>query len=325
MKSLIYKNKNTLKIIDKNNPIPILTNENQVLIKVLYGGICGSDLKILKGEHARAKPGIILGHEIIGEIVKMNKKSEFKIGDKVAINPIIQCNNCCYCKQKKYNLCNNIKVLGADTNGGFTEYLRTSIDKLHRIDSNNLKEMTLVEPLAVAINTINRSCITSDLNTLIFGGGTIGLLIGQLLLNRDCEVTLSEPYEYRAKIGSELGFIKLKNKSNQKFDLIYDTTGNPKVMSKAFNMIKKNGEINIVGINNEPSNIEFEKVVYSQIDIKGSFLYSAEDIEEAIKLIMDNKINVSPIITDVISINEYHKAFKIAKNKNKSIKVLLEI
>jgi len=334
VKSLIYYNPGEVRVVER--PIPQI-REGEVLIRVKYGGICGSDIKIMKGHHDRAVPGVILGHEFVGEIAEIKGNyHDIKVGDAVIVEPLVHCHTCYYCKTGKYNLCNEIGVLGTDLDGGFAEYVKIARDKVFKIYPEKMKKMALVEPLAVAVNAVNNCYVGSEILAVVLGGGTIGLLMAQLLRKRGARVIISEINDYRIKKAGTLGFTvfnplkddlekEVRKLDKNGADLVIDAVGHPSVTDVAFRLVKKNGVINIIGISSEKFLLDLKSVVYSQLNIRGSFIYTFKDFLTARKLIDKDIIEVVPLISHIFPLNEAEKGFEVMKTGEDCLKVLLRI
>jgi len=135
--------------------------------------------------------------------------SNLSIGDKVVVEPLINCHRCDYCKVGKYKLCNKIGLYGIDKNGAFAEYVKVLSDKVIPLSpSTDLKKMTLVEPLAVVVNAVSKSNIKLGDTVAVLGAGTIGLLVAQVVRDAGAaKIIVSEINELRLKRAKKLGFI----------------------------------------------------------------------------------------------------------------------
>ncbi len=162
-------------------PIPRI-NDSEVLIKVGYAGICGSDQHIFSGEfHPRTKTPMIPGHEFAGTIVETGRKvKNYKTGDRVAVDPIIPCGKCAACELQHYPACTTLKLLGVDINGGFAEYVAADESMLYRIGPEiSDRHAALVEVLSIGFHAINRAGLKRGDTAAIFGSGRIGHCIAQ--------------------------------------------------------------------------------------------------------------------------------------------------
>jgi len=154
MKAAIVSKYNKIGI--KEIPKPKIQNE-EVLIKVKFASICGSDIHLFKGELSTAKIPVVLGHEICGEIAEISSKANthLKINDTVVVQPYISCEKCEMCSQGKNNTCENLKIFGINEQGGFAEYVKAPINRVHRFPKEIDPRLgALAEPLAVAVHDV---------------------------------------------------------------------------------------------------------------------------------------------------------------------------
>ena len=143
-------------------------NFDEILVRVMYAGVCGTDIHSFLGENRFIKNyPIVLGHEFIGEIIKLgNKKSRFKIGDIVTSEPFYVCNKCEYCKRGDYNLCENLVFM----EGAFSYYVIVKEQMTYKIPKNiDLPHAVFIEPLSVALHAMKISKIREGQSILIFG------------------------------------------------------------------------------------------------------------------------------------------------------------
>ena len=129
MKAAVLKNWFDLELTDIPMPVP---NEHEALIKVRYGGVCGSDMTVYRGKHMTATTPTVLCHEILGNIVTLPEGYDgpFKVGQRVLMNPVISCGHCAACRRGLGHVCENLKLLGIHVDGGFAEYTKVGVDKL---------------------------------------------------------------------------------------------------------------------------------------------------------------------------------------------------
>ncbi|MEM1725108.1 MAG: alcohol dehydrogenase catalytic domain-containing protein, partial [Thermoplasmata archaeon] len=238
-------------------------DDDEVLIKVSYCGICGSDITAFKtGNYV---PGIIIGHEFSGIVIKKGKNvNNVNEGDKVVGLSLIPCGKCEYCLSGKPNLCKNALMTGITINGAFAEYVKLPKDAVLKIDNKlNAIEATLVEPLAIVLHAINISSFKPGKSILIQGAGPIGLLtLGMMKISGASKIFLSEISDKRIEVArnlsSDVYFIN-PSKSNifsfieketdgEGVDIIFDTTGSPTAIKSNYTLVKRGGEIVILGI-----------------------------------------------------------------------------
>lgn len=162
---------------------------NEVLVKVMACSICGSDVSYYYGHSplgtANGKGPLYLGHEMSGVVVEVGelpaKAGLFKVGDRVAVNPVQQCNACEFCMRGEFNVCPHSEVIGVSVNGGFAEYVKVKYTHVYKIPDNvKFEHAAMTEPLACAANAIKRLDIHLGQDVVIFGPGPIGLMMVEL-------------------------------------------------------------------------------------------------------------------------------------------------
>ncbi|MEM0150792.1 MAG: alcohol dehydrogenase catalytic domain-containing protein [Thermoplasmata archaeon] len=315
-------------------------DDDEVLIKVSYCGICGSDITAFKtGNYV---PGIIIGHEFSGIVIKKGKNvNNVNEGDKVVGLSLIPCGKCEYCLSGKPNLCKNALMTGITINGAFAEYVKLPKDAVLKIDNKlNAIEATLVEPLAIVLHAINISSFKPGKSILIQGAGPIGLLtLGMMKISGASKIFLSEISDKRIEVArnlsSDVYFIN-PSKSNifsfieketdgEGVDIIFDTTGSPTAIKSNYTLVKRGGEIVILGIPELPVESDIFTLVMNEITIKGSF-EGVNEFKDAIDFISQRKVNFSSIITSIIPIEKIvEDGFKKLLEMPKEGKIVIKI
>lgn len=165
----------TFKIVLEDVPIPEV-GDDQVLIEMKRVGICGSDIQVYHGRHKYMKFPVVQGHEGSGIICKTGRHvAGFTVGDRVTVQPQVFCGECAACKSGHYNVCQQLKVYGVNTNGMAVEYFLTEASKVLKIgDEMSFDEGALVEPAAVAVGAVRRSGNLQAKHVLVVGAGPIG-------------------------------------------------------------------------------------------------------------------------------------------------------
>jgi L-iditol 2-dehydrogenase len=311
-------------------------SEDEILIKVIYAGVCGTDIHSYKGENRFIKSyPIILGHEFVGKIFSVGRNiSRFSVGQIVTAEPIITCNKCEYCKRGDYNLCTNLIYM----EGAFSEYVvEREQNTFHVPKSIRLENAIFIEPLAVAIHSIKMAGIKKGLSILVLGAGTIGQLIIQLarLYGAGYIIVLARSkLEFAKKNGanqtlnidiySELSEI-LKIIEKDSIDVVFDCISNSFSISISLEIIKKGGKIIIIGLSKSESTIDLLRVMIKELKIFGSSLYR-KNFPEAIRMIKNNQIKLDGFISKVFNFKNINNAFKkIIKEQNKNIKCIVKL
>jgi len=317
--------------------------DDEVLIKVMKIGICGSDIHVYHGKHPYTSYPVIQGHEFSGKVVKTGKKvKKIKEGDKVVVQPQVVCGECYPCKHGRYNVCDNLKVMGFQTEGAAKEYFKIEESKVLKIpESMNYDEGALVEPLTVACHALRRSGIElKDKNILILGAGTIGNLVAQVAKAKGAaKVMITDISKFRLNLAKECGIditldvskYDLKEEIVKEFgikkaDLILECVGSQVTINDAINNARKGSDIIVVGVYPEEVRVNIGFVQDRELRLIGTLMYKEEDYLDAIDLIANKKIKADKLITDYFEFKDYNLAYEhIEKRKDKAMKVMINL
>jgi len=303
MKALIYIEPFKVDIVNKDLRKP---NSDELIIKIYSCGVCGTDFHIFKGE-SFAKSNTILGHEFSGIIADNNNHLEFEIGDKVVVDPNIFCGKCSYCRNGKINFCENHKALGVTLDGGFAEYVIVPASQVYKISSDvPLEVASFAEPLSCCLRGIDKAEIKTGESVVILGGGTIGLLMLQLVrLKGASKIILIEPIEFKQKLAYKLGadFVfspddknlidAVRDVTSGGADCVIECVGRLEAVSLCMDLVKRGSKIILFGVPPINSKISFDlhKAFLYELSIGTSFL-NPFTFARAVDLLNNKKINV---------------------------------
>lgn len=310
---------------------------HEVLIKVAACGICGTDIHIFNGGEGSApvKPPIILGHEFSGEIIKAGSDvKSFKPGDHVSVDPNIYCGVCQYCRTGHKELCDDLRAVGINFNGGFAEFCAVDEKQLYKIpDDMDYNIGAMMEPVACCIHGVDIASVKTGDKALVIGGGAIGLIIMQLLKLSGAWVALSEPLNIRRDLALKLGadmvinphdedvMEQLNDKGIKGADIVFECVGTAKTSKQAIDAANKGGHVVIFGVSGveEEINIKPFEIYKKQLKISGSFINPDTNLR-AVRLLSDKKIDVKPLISHRYKIEDVKSAFE--NNDNTKIKTM---
>jgi L-iditol 2-dehydrogenase len=307
-------------IVFENVVIPDIKGD-EVLIKVIRIGICGSDIHVCHGKHPYTPYPVIQGHEFSGKVVKVGKNvKKIKEGDKVVVQPQVVCGECYPCKHGRYNVCDNLKVMGFQTEGCAKEYFKIEEAKVLKIpESMSYDEGALVEPLAVACHALRRSEIElKDKNIIILGAD-----ISEFRLNlaKECGIDIVldvSKYDLNEEIVKEFGA--------ERADLILECVGSQVTINDAINNARKGSDIIVVGVYPEEVRVNMGFVQDRELRLIGTLMYREEDYLDAIDLIATKKVKADKLITDYFEFKDYDLAYKhIEERKDKVLKVMIKL
>jgi len=319
-------------------PIPSL-EEGEALIRVGYAGVCGSDLTIYAGKHWRSRPPMIMGHEFAGEIVEVRATgTALKPGDRVAVEPLLSCGRCYACREGAYHVCQTLRLIGVDVDGGFAQYVKAPVERIYPIpDSMSMKQGALVEPTAVAVHDVHRSRLQLGDHAVVLGGGPIGLLVAQVArVVTQRPVELVEVSDWRLELARKMGFDPidpkrvdvveevLRRTDGKGADVLFDVAGAAATAAQLVALTRIHGQIIIVAMPKEFRPVDLAGFALKEIDLRGSRVYNFRDYETAIPLIAAGKIDVEGMVSHVIPLEQAKEALDLSMKGDASMKVLLK-
>lgn len=318
----------------KSVPVPNPSDE-EVLVKVVYASICGTDIGIYDWNPWAAshiKPPQVMGHEMVGEIVEINSKEEtkFKVGDLVSSETHIFCNNCYQCTVKNYHICENMELFGIGRDGAFAQYATIPVRTTWKNDpSIPTESMSVQEPLGNAVNVVTKAQV-KDKKVLVMGLGPTGLCAGMVAKAYGAkEIVGVNRREYRRKLAMEVGFDRVTDEISEDeygtFDAVLEMSGNRMGIQIALDAARIGGKIVAFGIPKENINIDWGKyMINKELTIESVFGRMIWDTwKDTTKLLVDKKVDLSKIITHRFKMEEFEKAMEVMKS-GECGKILLE-
>ena len=305
--------------------------EKDVLIKVAYAGICGSDLHIYKKGMFIQNIPETMGHEFSGTVIKTGSKvHSLQAGDRVTANPMVTCGNCIACRTERRGSCETLGFIGEVRPGCFAEYIALPQEDVIKAPPDiNLKKLALAEPLAVALNICRQAKPAPTDKVLIVGPGPIGLLTA-LVLKNVCGLenpTILGRSPARLSIAKALGMKTTTQLGDDSyFDLIIEAAGNETALSTAVAHALPGGKICVVSIFEDDFIFDINTIVAKQLSIIGCNVYETRHIQESTKLLADGIIDPSPLVTDTYDLADCREAFAALCSKDKkACKILFQM
>lgn len=302
------------KIIVKNVEDIKLNSRKGAIVKVLGCGLCGSD--IVKFIHKISKDGIVLGHEIVAEIVDIDSDTDFKIGDEIVTSHHIPCGECVYCKHGNVSMCEHFKSTNIRP-GGFSEYVYLSEEHLKNVahlKPENLSdiEASFYEPLGCIVRAVKRANLLKGDKALVVGLGSIGILTAQALKAYGYDVLGCDLLKERIELLKSFGIDAIDVRElvdDYKADGIFMTSGADKAIGTALKYVRNGGKILV--FSSTPSDLSAypnNEIYYRELTVMGSYSPAPVDLKDSLALLKEGKVNVKGIST-VYNLDDIQKAF----------------
>lgn len=315
------------KIIVKSTPSITLDGREGAIVKVLGCGLCGSD--IVKFVHKISKNGTVLGHEIVAQIVEINSKTDFKIGDTIVTSHHIPCGKCVYCRHGNVSMCEHFKATNIRP-GGFSELVYLSEEHLENVahlKPENLTEVeaSFYEPLGCIVRAVKRANLMTGDKALVVGLGSIGILTAQALKAYGANVVGCDLLPERIKFLQNLGIdaVDVRELSGE-FDGIFMTSGADKAIDTALKHVRNGGKILVFSSTpSEMSAYANNEIYYRELTVMGSYSPSPVDLKDSLELLRTGKVKVSGISTEY-KLDDIQQAFDDTMS-NKIMKAYIKI
>ncbi len=317
------------------------TEKNQIKVKMMKIGVCGSDVHVNHGKHPYTSYPVVQGHEVAAQVVEVGSDvTDFSVGDKVTIQPQVVCGECYPCRNGLYNDCEVLKVMGFQTTGMASEYFVVDSAKALKLPEDMSYEYgALVEPLAVAVHAVRRAGEIKGRKALVFGGGPIGNLVAQAAKAMGAEkVMVSELSAYRLEVAQKCGLYtvnsqeeELPHKMEEVFgkdraDIIFECVGSEITIGQAILYARKGSRIVVVGVFAAPGKMDMGLIQDHELELVGSAMYRVEDYIKAIELIGRDEIRLEDLITHHVPFEQYEEAYKIIdEQKDRAMKVMIDM
>ncbi|MEX3843733.1 Zn-dependent oxidoreductase [Paraburkholderia sp. BR10882] len=339
MLSVVVDQPNSLAVREMPTPTPAA---GEVRVRVRYAGICGSDLHIYRGHNPFVSYPRIIGHEFVGRIESVGEGVDTaRVGELVAVDPVISCGRCHACQIGRQNVCGNLVVLGVHRDGGFSQYVCAPARNAYRIPERIAQSCAaIVEPFAVAANVTARTGVLASDVALIYGAGTVGLTILQVLkrvygVRAFITDQLDERLELARNCGAQAD--ETINTRNEPLadalrtrgvedgpTLIFDAVGHPTILEEAVQLAAPAGRIGLLGFSSTPSAIAQQELTKKELTLCASRLNCAM-FPTVIDWLERGLVTPESIITHKVDFREVSSAFELAEhNPRETCKVLLD-
>jgi L-iditol 2-dehydrogenase len=316
--------------------------DDEILLQTKRIGICGSDIHVYHGLHPYTSYPVVQGHEVAGIVAEIGKEVKgISVGDKITFAPQVTCGKCYPCSHGMYHICENLKVMGFQTNGAGQEFFPLPESNVVKLPEDfPLDYGALIEPIAVAVHALGRGGNVGNKKVLVLGAGTIGNLVAQSAKAQGAEaVMITDIMDFKLEIAAQCGIDFLVNSKledinkaieqnfgESKADLILECVGVQTTINQAVNNARKGTTIVVVGVFGEKPSIDLGLVQDRELSLVGTLMYQKSDFEKAVELVATGKMNLNHLITHRFPFDQYLDAYHaIEESEGEYMKVMIEL
>lgn len=319
MKAVVFEGVGQLKVTEVPDPTP---GDHDVVIEVAAVGICGTDVHLLEGDFEGATFPLIPGHEVSGTVVEIGKSvKKVRVGDRVTIDNTLTCGDCEFCRNGRKNLCRKWEGMGVVGNdGGSAQFMKSPDTNVYPLpDHVDLYHAALTEPLACAVRGIDLLPRIAGSNYLIYGAGTMGLMMAQLARRAgEVSVTVVDTNPKRLEAAKDAGFEQtVANASDSnigQWDVVIDCTGVVPAIEDGLTRVKPGGYFQHFGVAGTDAVARYSpfRVYRDEITIVGT-MASLSSFDRAVPLLADGVLKAEAMISHYFTLDDYSQAMDMFK------------
>lgn len=338
MKQVVLCAPEDVRLIEVPRPVP---GPDELLVAVARVGICGSDLHAYHGRHPFIQLPVVPGHEFAGTVVEVGAEvCDYAPGQRVTVEPSLVCGVCYNCTHGRYNICEELRVIGCQSAGAMAEYLTVPATKILPLpDPVTWDQAAMAEPLAVAVHAIRVAKLLPKANVLILGAGTIGLLTLQVAKTMGADrVMITDLLQERLDLALQLGADEVVNPGMtdlamaleeafgpRRADVIIECVGVAATARDAIRVARKGTRIVVAGVFEEEVPVNLGLVQDRELELVGTLMYVNDDFSTALEMLQDGRVKVEPLITQRFPLHQAAAAFATADNREGALKILIEV
>lgn len=329
------------KVIIKEIDKPV-RKPGEALLKLLYGGICGSDLGSYRGGNPYVSYPRIPGHELAAEIVDIDDNEQgLKPGMVVTCNPYFNCGGCYSCQRGLVNACTDNQTMGVQREGGFAEYITMPVERLYDGKGLPAKTLALIEPFCISYHGVSRADVQKGERVLVVGAGTIGVLAAVAAKAKGAEVTICDVAEDKLNYAYETFGLdhKLLNTSSEEFkkrvdeytdgngyDVTIEAVGMPNTFMNCIDAACFGARVVLIGVSKKNLDDFFFTIIQKkELNIYGSRNAMKKDFLELIDLVKSGAVDLEKIVTKTYKMGDAAQAFSdFSANAGKMLKVVID-
>ncbi len=325
-----------LQEVDKPKPRP-----GDALVRTEQVGICGSDLHAYHGKHPFISLPVVPGHEVVGIVEELGEGAGgLSVGDRVVLEPNIVDGTCIHCRSGRYNLCENLTVVGCvgPLDGGMADYFIAPAQRFIQVDERlTLEQATMIEPLATATHAVRVAEGTAGKRVAVLGAGSIGLLTMQAAKAGGAAVIVvtdlnAEKRDRALKLGADAAFdprdpdviAAMRERLGGPADVVFDCVSFQVTIDQAIALAHKGGTVIVEGVPEHDVTIPLAIIQDREIRIQGTAMYTREDMLSAMSLIAEGKVDAGSLVTNVLPLDQAAAGFAAA-DSGSEIKVQLRV
>lgn len=318
MRAVLFRSPGDFVVTEVADPVP---GPDDVIVQVEAVGICGTDVHVLDGEFEPTVFPIVPGHETSGVVHALGERvTGFELGDKVSVDPSLFCGVCAYCSVGRANLCENWNGAGvARTDGSTAELVRSPAHNVHRLDDSvDLAMAAIIEPLSCAIHGFDRLPRRMGEHYLIYGAGTMGLIMAQLAPRAGAaSVTVVDLNHRRLGAAQEVG-VELAHPSADDarrpggWDVVIDCTGATAAIEDGLRRVRRGGILQQFGVAPAPARATFSpfRIYNDEIVVVGSMAV-LHSYARAVEMFTAGALRTAPMISHAFTLNDYGAAIEM--------------
>ena len=338
MRSLVIQAPGKVAFREADIPVP---GEGEALLKLLYGGICGSDLGSYRGSFAYFDYPRIPGHEFSAEIISVGENTYgLKPGMIVTCNPYFNCGSCYSCRRGRVNCCENNRTMGCQRDGAFSEYITMPLERIYDGRGLSPKTLALIEPFCISYHGVQQADVQPGDRVLVMGAGTIGVLAAVAAKSKGAKVWIADVAEKKLRFAAERYGLEgtVLNDTPEHFaeqvkhitggcgfDVTLEAVGLPVTFQRCIDAAAYCGRVVLIGIGKTNLDFNFTVIQKKELRICGSRNALKGDFEELIELVKNGGVDLDGIVTDVYPFCQAPEAFEaFSRCAGEKLKVLLD-
>ena len=329
MRAVAYVGNNTVDVVDVPAPEP-----GGVVVRVGQAGLCGTDLKIVRGDIAVSTPRV-LGHEVVGHVAQ--GVAGFEEGARVLVDPFAACGRCAVCARDRQNLCPNGGLMGRDVDGGLTDLVAVAPQRLHRVpDTIDDAAASLLQVLGTCVHAQNRLPLLPGRSAVVVGLGVSGLLHVGLLRDRGVHPLIGVTRSARKRqLALAMGATIAVHPDDAAAavadatdgagaDVVVECAGSASSLAQAIELTAMGGQLLLFGITSRADDLPLYQLYFKEMDLIGARAARSADYDLAIALVAAGRLDLSPLPTRAYALDDAAEAFR-ALADGESLKITVDV